>query len=128
MLMAWRGQNCRQLRHWMQSVPKSGRPPTILMFPFGQSEAHWPQPMHLPVTVKAAAFFGASFGHTEASSLLNSGADGALSERTLFFTSEAIFAASSSERFCAFSGVSGGIISVCGISQMHALWCEMPAW
>ena len=110
----------------MQSVPNSGRPPIILMLPFGQSRAHWPQPMHLPVTEKSSAFFGAIFGHAEASIRLKRGAEGALSAFLKTLTSAATCAASSAERFCAFSGVSGGNISVCGISQMQALWWEMP--
>ena len=67
-----------------------------------------------------------SIGQALASSLLKAGAEGL---PLLFFpasTAAAAKKASFSERSCAFSALRLGIISVCGISQMQALWWEMP--
>lgn len=67
MFIACFGQYCRQLRQPIQFVPMLALPLTMLIFPRGQSLAHWPQPTQLSVTVIFAAFLPESIGHAFAS-------------------------------------------------------------
>ena len=51
----------------MQSVPKTARPPSMRMLPFGQSRTHWPQAMQASVERSFSAFFFESTGQALAS-------------------------------------------------------------
>ena len=98
----------------------------MVMLPLGHSFAHWPQPIHASLALSLRPFSLDSSGHAALSTALTLIFGGCFL-RLKDSASIAICIAFSSERFCAFSGEIGGIIRVCGKSQMQEHWWETPA-
>ena len=102
------GQYCRQPRQPTQFVPIFALPFTTWMFSRGQIFAHWPQPMHLSLTLNFLALSLRTMGHALFSAAFRKNAPGSFVLSLPAMTFFAICFERRSERFWAAFAPMGG--------------------